>query len=309
MLTLVRTAQRGTRPQRPQLGALPASAHTGGDRHWTPADQQTASQARAHAKSASGLASRIRLFAALQALEGGSNNGLVLFFGRDDGGVDVETTRAIRQAEVGAARTMIARTQDRFGLWPARLAADSAYGSAENLAWLVHERGIEPHIPVFDKSQRSDGTFSRSDFAYDHKHDRYICPAGKELSQYRRRFGVSREGVDPEGFMRYRASKFDCDACELKPRCSPNTPARKIMRSIHEGARDMARDITKTDARPFVPCRQLTRPAVPCGTLYVIRTAIKSGWERSQSARRPAAPAPTLQRDWVTASAALRQRR
>ena len=37
----------------------------------------------------------------------------------------------------------------------ARLAADSAYGSAENLAWLVHERGIEPHIPVFDKSQRT----------------------------------------------------------------------------------------------------------------------------------------------------------
>src|SRR3954465_3626122 len=84
---------------------------------------------------------------------------------------DVEANHAIRQAEVGAARTMIERTQDRFDLWPARLAADSAYGSAENLAWLVHERGIEPHIPVFDKSERQDGTFSRSDFAYDHAHD------------------------------------------------------------------------------------------------------------------------------------------
>lgn len=147
--------------------------------------------------------------------------------------VDVEATRAIRQAALGAARTMIARTQDRFGLWPARLAADSAYGSADNLAWLVHERGIEPHIPVFDKSQRSDGTFSRSDFAYDHKHDRYICPAGKELSQYRRRFGISRDGVDSEGFMRYRASKFDCDACKLKPRCSPTHPrARYCARSM-----------------------------------------------------------------------------
>ena len=30
--------------------------------------------------------------------------------------VDVEASRAIRQAEVGAARTMIDRTQDRFGL-------------------------------------------------------------------------------------------------------------------------------------------------------------------------------------------------
>lgn len=47
---------------------------------------------------------------------------------------------------------MVDRAQELFGLWPARLAADSAFGSAENLAWLVHGCGIEPHIPVFDKS-------------------------------------------------------------------------------------------------------------------------------------------------------------
>lgn len=51
-----------------------------------------------------------------------------------------------------------------------------------------------------------------------------------------------------EGLMRYRASKKDCDICALKPRCCPKEPARKILRSIHEGARQMARDITKTDA-------------------------------------------------------------
>ena len=78
--------------------------------------------------------------------------------------VDVEATRAIRQAEVGAARTMIERTEDRLGLCPKRLAADSAYGSAEMLGWLVNEHAIEPHIPVFDKSARDDGTFSREDF-------------------------------------------------------------------------------------------------------------------------------------------------
>ena len=157
--------------------------------------------------------------------------------------VDVEATRAIRQAEVGAARTMVARTQDRFGLWPARLAADSAYGSAENLAWLVHERGIEPHIPVFDKSQRTDGTFSRSDFAYDHAHDRYTCPAGRTLQQRQKVYRTDRPRVDENGLMRYHASKFDCDPCTMKLRCCPNTPARKVLRSIHEGARDMARDI------------------------------------------------------------------
>jgi transposase len=103
--------------------------------------------------------------------------------------VDVEASRAIRQAEVGAARIMIERAQDRFGLYPKRLAADCAYGSAEMLAWLVHERGIEPHIPVVDKSQRLDGTFKRSDFTYDHKADAYICPAGKELRQRQRPIG------------------------------------------------------------------------------------------------------------------------
>src|SRR5215475_3963961 len=44
--------------------------------------------------------------------------------------MDVEASRAIRQAEVGAAKTMIERTEERFGIKPARLAADTAYGSA-----------------------------------------------------------------------------------------------------------------------------------------------------------------------------------
>ncbi len=155
--------------------------------------------------------------------------------------VDVEASRAIRQAEVGATRTMIGRTHDRFGLWPERLAADTAYGSAENLAWLVHERGIEPHIPVVDKSQRQDGTFERADFSFDHKADAYTCPAGKQLRQRQKTYREPRPLVDENGMLRYRASKFDCDACSLKPRCSPNAPARKILRSIHEGSRHGAR--------------------------------------------------------------------
>jgi len=155
--------------------------------------------------------------------------------------VDVEATRAIRQAEVGAARTMIDRVEDRFGLYPEKLAADRAYGSAEMLGWLVHERGIEPHIPVFDKSARTDGTFEREDFTYDREGDVYFCPAGKMLA-------CKGTLVNDGATLMYRASKYDCDACQLKPRCCPNAPARKIPRSIHEGARNMARDIAKTDA-------------------------------------------------------------
>ena len=99
--------------------------------------------------------------------------------------VDVEATRAIRQAEVGAARTMLERTETRFGMKPASLTADSAYGSADSLAWLVKKKEITPHIPVFDKSNRTDGTFSRADFTFDPGRDRYMCPAGKELVQFK----------------------------------------------------------------------------------------------------------------------------
>jgi hypothetical protein len=155
--------------------------------------------------------------------------------------VDVEATRAIRQAEVGAARTMIDRTEDRLGLCPERLAADSAYGSAEMLGWLVDERAIEPHIPVFDKSGRDDGTFSRDDFAYDPETDIYLCPAGKVLTS-------TGTLVNDGATLLYRASKRDCDICELKPRCCPKMPARKVPRSIYESARDVARGIARTEA-------------------------------------------------------------
>ena len=96
--------------------------------------------------------------------------------------LDVEATRTIRQAEVGAARRMIERTEDCLGFCPERLAADSAYGSAQMLGWLVNERAIEPHIPVFDKSAHDDGTFSRGDFSYNQEADIYVCPAGKVLT-------------------------------------------------------------------------------------------------------------------------------
>jgi hypothetical protein len=57
----------------------------------------------------------------------------------------------------------------------------TAYGAAPMLNWLVEKKGIAPHIPVNDKSQRDDGTFSRSDFQYDPTSDVYHCPGGKRL--------------------------------------------------------------------------------------------------------------------------------
>src|SRR4051795_621324 len=67
--------------------------------------------------------------------------------------VDVEASRAIRQAEAGAAKPLVERTEERFGLKPERLIGDTAYGAAPMLNWLVEEKDIAPHIPVFDKSK------------------------------------------------------------------------------------------------------------------------------------------------------------
>jgi IS5 family transposase len=153
--------------------------------------------------------------------------------------VDVEATTAIRQAEVVAAKRMIERSIERFDLYPSRLLGDSGYGSAEMLGWLVYEHGIEPHVTVFDKSARADGTFSREDFTYDHQGDVYFCPGGKPLT-------TTGTLVNDRATILYRASKHDCQGCALKQRCCPNTPIRKVPRSIYEGARDMARQIANS---------------------------------------------------------------
>ncbi len=162
--------------------------------------------------------------------------------------VDVDATAPIRQAEVEITKQMILRARDRFGLYPEKLVADTAYGVAPLLGWRVEEEGIEPHIPVIDKSQRKDGTVWRSDFTYGVEKDAYRRPADKWLHQYRRPFRAPRDHIDEDGMRRYRASKKDCNVCSLKQQCCPKEPARKVLRSIHEGARNMARDITKTDA-------------------------------------------------------------
>jgi len=155
--------------------------------------------------------------------------------------MDVEASRAIRQAEVGAAKTMVERTEGRFDIKPKLLAADTAYGSGSNLNWLVNDKDIEPHIPVIDKSKRQDGTFSREDFTFDKKRNVYTCPAGKTLK-------TTGKVVDDGETIAYRASTLDCGPCPLKPKCCPKTPERKVTRSIYEEARDVARALAKTAA-------------------------------------------------------------
>jgi transposase len=153
--------------------------------------------------------------------------------------VDAEGTRANRIEENRAGVRMVGRVEARFDLKPHRLAADTAYGSGRTLKGLM-DCGIEPHIPVWDKSKRDDGTFSRPDFIYDRQRDLYTCPGGKTLKTTGK--------VHAGRTLLYRASKFDCEACSLKRRCCPKAPARRIPRDIDEDVRDHVRALANTEA-------------------------------------------------------------
>ena len=159
--------------------------------------------------------------------------------------VDVEATPARTYDEVEATKTMLDRTEQCFDLKPKRLAADTAYGTGRFLGWLVKDKKITPHIPVRDKSDREDDTFSRSDFHWDKRRGHYICPNGKVLR--------TRGTVHSGRTLLYRASKLDCDVCPFKAKCCPKAPARKVPRDLHEDARDVAR--RKMDTKAFLKSR------------------------------------------------------
>src|SRR6266568_2780065 len=128
-----------------------------------------------------------------------------------------------------------------FDIKPARLAADTAYGSGANLNWLVKDKKIAPHIPVIDKSKRDDETFSRADFTFDKERNVYVCPAGKVLT-------TTGKLVNDGETLLYLASTRDCRTCAFKAQCCPKAPFRRIQRSIYEEARDVARTLAKTEA-------------------------------------------------------------
>ena len=140
--------------------------------------------------------------------------------------MDVEATTAIRQAEVGAAKTMLDRTAEQFDVAPSRLVADAGYGSAEMIGWLVDERGIEPHVKLTDKSERTDDALSRSDFVFDAETNTYVCPGCKELKKYHRSFSKPRDGVTKEGTIIYFARKHAVRSSPSAARTRPHARSR-----------------------------------------------------------------------------------
>src|ERR1043166_7775564 len=152
--------------------------------------------------------------------------------------IDAVGTRANRTVEIAVTQTMVDRVERRFNLRPQRLAGDTVYGAARLLKALA-DRNITPHVPVWDKSARPDGTFSRADFIFDRERNVYICPGGAQLT--------STGNIDQGHIVYYRASKGDCSRCSLKPKCT-TAVVRKITRDLNEDVRDRVRALANTEA-------------------------------------------------------------
>lgn len=146
--------------------------------------------------------------------------------------VDVDACRANKTAEMGAMRKTLDRTEERVGMKPDWIAADTAYGSSDTLVWRALKRQILPFIPVFDKGERTDGTFSRSDFTWDDENDRNICPGGQEMKHTWRTYSDPAQNEPSWKARRYRAPKSDCTGCASKqkwcPLRGPCSPSREI---------------------------------------------------------------------------------
>jgi transposase len=162
--------------------------------------------------------------------------------------VDVEATAAHRTEETEATKVMIERVAERHEITPQRLIGDTAYGTGPMLEWMVQDKGIEPHVPVWEKTERNDGTFSVTDFRWDEQANEYRCPRGEPLRSEWRPFKTPRSHVTQADTIIYRSSQRACASCPLKPRCCPNTPMRKIARSLYEQSRAVARRIADTAA-------------------------------------------------------------
>ena len=152
--------------------------------------------------------------------------------------VDVEATPARLSQEIVAAKAMLERSADRHDFRPDALAADGSYGTGSFLAWLL-KRDIAPHVPVLDRRAQNKGKLEQTYFDYDPEADIYICPEGATL-RLRSTYAKTRT-------KRYLSDPSDCADCEIRKACADGS-RRTITRHMDEDARQVARDLSSTDA-------------------------------------------------------------
>jgi len=144
----------------------------------------------------------------------------------------VQATAARLSQESAAAREMITRSAERRGRFPQSVAADTAYGNGELLAWL-EERDITPYIRVKESPAPKTNLYGIEKFTYAPETNSYQCPEGKQLTYL---------GVNPRNRNHiYRATRKRCRECSHKSQCTTGH-YRQLAIHIHEPSRQRARE-------------------------------------------------------------------
>ena len=146
--------------------------------------------------------------------------------------VGVQATAARLSQESAAAREMITRSAERRGRFPQSVAADTAYGNGELLAWL-EERHITPYIRVKESPAPPSQLYGIEKFTYVAETNSYQCPEGKRLTY---------AGINARNRTHvYVATPKRCRDCTQKAQCTTGR-YRQIAIHVHEAVRERARE-------------------------------------------------------------------
>ena len=127
----------------------------------------------------------------------------------------------------------------RFHLHPRQATGDTKYGTLENIRAL-DAMSIRAYMPLFDAWNRHPDYFGPAHFTYDAEQDVYRCPQGQLLRPFRREYQAQKT--------EYRANAATCNACPVKPACTPGTQGRIVHRSFHAAVQERVRVYQQTPA-------------------------------------------------------------
>jgi transposase len=163
----------------------------------------------------------------MQYKRGASRMGYHAHYVVDGGNARVILNALVTPADVTENQPMLDllfRTRFRWRARVRRVTGDAKYGTKEIVA-AVEKAGVRAYVSMADFEGRGP-YFGASRFVYESERDLYRCPKGESLRLYTHSY--------TERLSRYRAKAETCNACPLKPECTPGDSGRVLMRSFDE---------------------------------------------------------------------------
>ena len=176
----------------------------------------------------------------MQHKRGASRMGYHAHYVVDGGKARVILNVLVTPADVTENQPMLDllwRTSFRFRARVRRVTGDSTYGTKEIIA-AVEKASIRAYLSMADFESRSP-YYGSSRFVYDAEQDLYNCLQGEPLRLYTHSY--------TERLSRYRADPESCNACPLKPECTPGDSGRVLMRSFDEELLERVRAYRETE--------------------------------------------------------------